>query len=202
MDAEQVLDGVRRELREENARYLDPDMGPRLDYAPCGVGFRVWAFGLDVPLDVLARDPVARALVSLTIDSSDVGANGVCNWDLTEFADGSAQYPSLAHLRIARNAPDRHNRCIVAQMYDEDGVLGRIARKAPFLESLETPSAPRPNFLKADLSNLSHLRWMRVSTRTVSFRSSLMHRSLRLNGVIMPRRTWTIGSRRLRHLKT
>lgn len=158
MDGAQILEGLRRELQEENARCIDPDIGPRLDYAKWGDGFRVWAFGIDVPFTALARDPVARELVSLTIDSPDLGANGTCNWDLTEFADSDVVYPMLRHLRIARNAPDRHNRCIIARTYDEDGVLGRIAKKAPQLESLETPSAPSANFFEAELKSLMHLR--------------------------------------------
>lgn len=135
-----------------------PRLGPRLDYARWGDGFRVWVFGIDVPITVLAREPVARALVSLTFDCPDMGANGVCNWDLTEFADGDVAYPLLRHLRIARNTPDRHNRCIVARAYEEGGVLGRIANKAPQLESLETPSAPSANFFEVELNNLTHLR--------------------------------------------
>jgi hypothetical protein len=158
MDSAQVLEGLRRELQEENARCVDPDIGPRLDYAKWGEGFRVWAFGMDVPFTVLAREPVARQLVSLSIDGPDLGANGTCNWDLTEIANGDVTYPLLRHLRIARNAPDRHNRSIIARTYDEDGVLGRIAKKAPQLESLETPSAPSANFFEAELKNLTYLR--------------------------------------------
>src|SRR5262249_29426022 len=52
---------------------------------------------------------------------------------------------------------DRHNRTIVAATYDEAGVLGKIAAKAPAVQSLESPSAPEPNFLEVDLSHLTHL---------------------------------------------
>jgi hypothetical protein len=157
MEAHEVLESLRRSLQDENTSCIDPDIGPRLDFCRCGGGFRVWAFASNVPFDELAREPIASALLSLTIDGPDLGANGTCNWDLTAFAESDARYPLLQHLRIARNRPDQHNRRIVAATYDEDGVLGRIAEKAPLLQSLETPSAPRPNFLKADLRNLTHL---------------------------------------------
>jgi hypothetical protein len=38
-----------------------------------GEGFRVWTFGIDALLEVLAREPVASVLTSLTIDSPDLG---------------------------------------------------------------------------------------------------------------------------------
>lgn len=157
MDAREVLEGLRRELQTDSAEYVDPDNGPRLEFCPCEGGFRVWTFGMDVPFEVLAREPVASKLVSLTIDGPDTGCNGVRNWDLSSFAESDCGYPVLQHLRAARTAASHHNRSIIASIYEEAGVLGQIAAKAPALQSLESPSAPQAKFLDAKLDNLTHL---------------------------------------------
>ena len=157
MDAQETLETLRRELQEDNAQYTDPDNGPRLDFCAYEGGFRVWTFGTSFPFEALARDPVASKLVSLSIDGPDMGCNGVRNWDLSAFAESDCDYPVLQHLRAAQTAASHHNRSIVASIYEEAGVLGQIAAKAPALQSLESPSAPQANFLGAKLDNLTHL---------------------------------------------
>jgi hypothetical protein len=177
MDAHEVLEGLRRELQADNAQYVDPDTGPRLDFCPCEDGFRVWTFGTSFPFEALAREPVASRLVSLSIDGPDLGGNGVRNWDLSAFAEGDCIYPVLQHLRAARTAASHHNRSIVASVFDEACVLGRIAAKAPALQSLESPSAPQPNFLDAKLDNLTHL-WVDAGFDTQDFIRNLAQRRL------------------------
>ena len=77
MDVQETLETLRRELQTDNAKHIDPDIGPRLDFCPYEGGFRVWTFGISFSFEVLAEEPVASKLVSLSIDGPDMGHNGV-----------------------------------------------------------------------------------------------------------------------------
>lgn len=160
MDAARVaLDQLRSKILGLGAEYADPDLGPRLEFVAVDKGFRVYCWGEDAIAEELAAPPIADYLVSLTVDGPDVGANGVREWNLEAFASATTRLPSLRHLRLASTGVDHHNRTIVSARLtlDEGGVLRAIADNAPNLESLFSPSAPRPDFWSARLENLTHL---------------------------------------------
>jgi hypothetical protein len=79
------------------------------------------------------------------------------NWDICRLARSDLRFPELRHLRIAQIRPEDHNRTIVGETYDEDGILGSLAATAPVLETLVSPSAPSRNFFDAPLIELTSL---------------------------------------------
>lgn len=102
---------------------------------------------------------MANRLASLVLRTPDKGANGTCNWDLAAFVDQAPAFPRLQTCIVAQNAPGDHNRQIIARVYTEDGVLGRLLHKAPHLQTLIVPSAPHATFF-ADRH--AHLRMLSV----------------------------------------
>ncbi len=106
----------------------------------------------------VAREPMASAVASIHIGGPDKGANGTRHFDLTPLAEAAAQFTNLRHLLIEQNEPADHNRTIVGRPdYDEEGVLAEIAKRAPRLTDLTTPSAPNSEFFKVSLPELTHL---------------------------------------------
>ena len=108
-------------------------------------------------LDALLDVDVAHSLVSLVIRGPDEGSNGTRNWDLTSLAAGDTDFPWLRSLNIEQTKPADHNRSVVAQTYEEAGVLARILAKAPRLEVLVTPSAPNAEFFQIGKRPIRHL---------------------------------------------
>ncbi|MFN0021322.1 MAG: hypothetical protein ACKVP0_23985 [Pirellulaceae bacterium] len=96
---------------------------------------------------VVSKD-VSAVIASLNLRGPDEGANGTRNWDVSLLGDGKAKFPSLRALSIERTRPKDHNRSIVAETYDEDGVLARILKQSPSLEYLVSPSAPNGAFFE------------------------------------------------------
>src|SRR5262245_26327301 len=110
--------------------------------------------GLDALLDALAAPEVSANLVGATLRGPDEGANGTCNWNLRPFVDAVASLPRLRTFAVEQGGSSDHNTHIIAEDYEEGGVLGRLLDKAPSLERLEVPSCPGPNFFQTDVRPL------------------------------------------------
>ncbi len=108
-------------------------------------------------LDTVAEASVAESFASLEMSGPDGGANGTRNWDLSKIANCSVAFPNLLLLSIEQTKATDHNRSIVAESYEEDGVLAKILAKAPRLESLTTPSAPNSDFFSVVSHPIRHL---------------------------------------------
>jgi hypothetical protein len=108
-------------------------------------------------LGALGDQEVANSLASLELRGPDEGANGTRNWDLSAIAHSSASFPRLRRLSIEQTKPTDHNRSIVAETYDEEGVLAKILAKAPELDVLVTPSAPNADFFQIGQHPIQHL---------------------------------------------
>ena len=108
-------------------------------------------------LDALADKAVADSVASLDLRGPDEGSNGTRNWDLSAMAESAASFPVLRRLCIEQAKPSDHNRTIVAEGYDENGVLAKILAKAPALEVLVTPSAPNADFFQVGQRALEYL---------------------------------------------
>jgi hypothetical protein len=158
-----ALERLRLEIIHSDERVAEPDYVERIDYRLSNDGVHVFFFGSASGtayasfLAALAMEPIASSLCSVVIDGFDEGANGTRNWDVSPLADSAAKFPNLRHLRIQGGADTDHNRTIVARVYDEDGVIGKIAAKATGLETLVCPSAPSANFFNVPLNNLRYL---------------------------------------------
>jgi hypothetical protein len=88
---------------------------------------------------------------------SDLGINGTRNWDLWLLVHGDVVFPNLRSFSVEQSKPGDHNRVIVADNYDEAGVLGRLLCKAPALEKLTVPSAPDSSFFELKSHPLRYL---------------------------------------------
>src|SRR5258708_1748872 len=108
-------------------------------------------------LATLTDVAVADSIVSVDLRGPDEGTNGTRNWDLSTITESGVFFPKLRHLSIEQTKPTDHNRSIVAQTYEEDGVLARILSKAPALEVLATPSAPNADFFQVGHRALEYL---------------------------------------------
>lgn len=164
MEPTHPLERLRAELSVPVERFFDPTRYPRLSVVECDGLLHVDFFGcplLDAPVselfEILSRRDVADKLASLVLRSPDAGANGTCNWDLTRLVETDTVYPCLQLLSIQQNGPSDHNRMIVAAVYEEAGVLGRILQKAPVLDALITPSAPDESFFSVRNHPLRYL---------------------------------------------
>lgn len=148
------LEQLRKQLSEPSESYLDPGMYARLSIVEMEGLLHVdfWGSPFDEPFTTLSgilRTPsVADTVASVVLRSPDTGANGTCNWDLSELLGGDSHFPQLQHFSIAQNLPGDHNRKIVGTDYEEGGALGTLLRKAPALDSLIAPSAPDATFFE------------------------------------------------------
>ncbi len=95
------------------------------------------------------RSPeTSKTLAAVRMSGPDEGSNGTKNWDLSELVAGEHLFPMLRSFHVERGLPGEHNRAIVAESYEEDGVLARLLEKAPDLMSLSSPSAPDSDFFQ------------------------------------------------------
>lgn len=99
-------------------------------------------------LDALQDESLANSVRSLIIRGPDTGANGTRNWDLSSLANSPVSFSRLTHLSIERTKPTDHNRSIVAPIYEEEGLLGKLLAKALQLLVIETPSTPNEEFFR------------------------------------------------------
>jgi hypothetical protein len=108
-------------------------------------------------LTTIVSPDIANAIASLDLRGPDTGSNVTRNWDLTTIAAASSSFPNLRRLSIEQTKPADHNRTIVAQDYEEDGILAKVLARAPALEVLVTPSAPNADFFRVGYRPLSFL---------------------------------------------
>ena len=108
-------------------------------------------------LDQVSRPDVAPFVRSLSMSGPDEGANGTKNWNLEPLVSKPSTFEQLELLAVQQNAPGDHNRSIVGDMYDENGVIARVVARAPRLRSLQVPSAPDASFFRVELRHLDYL---------------------------------------------
>ena len=147
------LERLRNELSAPADQYLDPTLYAHLSVIEDKGLLHVHFFGdpFDEPYAKLChilRTPGVSRIhrIDRGTRARIEGANGTCNWDLTDLVDSDAEFTALQVLSIQQTAPEDHNRRIVAADYDEEGILGRFLRKSPVLDALITPSAPDVSF--------------------------------------------------------
>jgi hypothetical protein len=163
MNPNHPLERLRADLSAPTESYADPTLFARLAMVESGGLLHVEFSGLpfDEPFTRLCqilREPhVADNLASIILRCPDEGANGTCNWDLTELIEGNSIFRSLQLFQIQQTRPGDHNRIIIGADYDESGILGKLLRKAPILDSLVTPSAPDVGFFEVLDHPLRHL---------------------------------------------
>jgi hypothetical protein len=126
---------------EESERLLFVEAGGlfHLDFygSPFGASF-------DEFLGLLGVDEVATRIRSFVLRGPDEGANGTRNWDLTRLVERDVRFPELISLFIEPTLPEHHNQTVVAQTYDEDGMITRLLEKTPRLQSLTVPRLRMP----------------------------------------------------------
>lgn len=104
--------------------------------------------------ETLATPEVAGSVLSLSFRGPDEGSNGTKNWDLEPLVSREHDFPFLQTFSVELNQPGDHNRTIIGSSYEEEGVIARLAAKAPNLAYLTVPSAPSPEFFGVSLPNL------------------------------------------------
>jgi hypothetical protein len=98
----------------------------------------------------LSEASIAPTVGSLILRGPDEGANGTCNWDLECLASSSTDYLRLKTFTVEQGRPGDHNSHIIGEVYEENGVLGRLLEKMPSLEVFASPSAPNQNFFRTE----------------------------------------------------
>lgn len=157
------LDSLQRTIESRATIDRDPSFVDRLCVTRLGglaqVDFYGDPFGKSFTdlIETLTDDSVSELIASIDIRGPDEGSNGTRNWDLSAIAESRLDFPNLRRLCVEQTKPADHNRTIVAQAYDEDGVLARILAKAPALEALVTPSAPDVGFFEVGPSAIDYL---------------------------------------------
>jgi hypothetical protein len=167
MMLEETLERLRRDVLDMND---DPDLPvqyiERFQFVALGGQVHVEFYGdwgspaYSRVLTEIAREPIASAVSSIRIGGPDEGANGTRHFSLTPLAEAAAEFSNLRYLLIEQTEPTDHNLSIVCRDdkdYDEEGVLAEIARRAPRLMGLTTPSAPNSEFFKVNLPYLAYL---------------------------------------------
>jgi hypothetical protein len=96
----------------------------------------------------LSEASIAPTISSLILRGPDEGANGTCNWDLEGLANAPADFLRLKTFTVEQGRPGDHNSQIVGEVYEENGVLGRLLEKMPSLETFGSPSAPNETFFR------------------------------------------------------
>ena len=163
MHSSKRIDKLREELNVLRTVGTRLEVLTRVDYVVSNSGIHVFYFGPfdDDTFQTFARaittEEVATDLLALTLDGPDEGANGTRNLDLSYLIDERASYPELRHFEVKRGRPGDHNQTVVAEIYEEDGQIGRLVRKTPKLGTLVVPSAPGANFFECELSGLRNL---------------------------------------------
>lgn len=121
----------------------------------------------DEVLKLLTTD-IAEKVKSLEFDSPDEGANGTNNFDFSILAESDRQFPNLQKFAVKLTEPEDHNRTIIAQSYDEQGIIAKLIKKMPRLLSLQIPSAPDEDFFDLNSHSLEYLK-LQVGYDTQNF---------------------------------
>ena len=108
-------------------------------------------------LETLSKPDVAACVQSLTLRGPDEGANGTKNWNIEPLLANDVAFPQLDSFTIQLAQPGDHNRSIVADTYDEDGVIARLVKQSPQIRHLTVPSAPNAEFFKTGIRPLQFL---------------------------------------------
>ncbi len=151
-----TLERLRAALATFPKNVLNPSLLPRLNVVEAAGLLHVDFCGQpdDAPYDDLCRTlagaDVAGTLASIVLRSPDVGANGLCNFDLGELLAGGTPFASLRTFEIQQRAPGDHNGKVVGPGYHEEGQLARLLAKSPVLDALISPSAPDASFFEVD----------------------------------------------------
>jgi hypothetical protein len=109
-------------------------------------------------LDLLCDVEVAASLRALSFRGPDEGANGTRNWDFTRLLATDTTFPNLTSLYVEPTQPEHHNHSIIAEVYEEEGMIGRLLDRMPALQSLTVPSAPDASFFTRGVRPLNRLR--------------------------------------------
>lgn len=161
MQIESILERLRRKVHLRNDADLWPEQIERFQFLELGGLFHVKYYGnsfrVHEVLMAISREDVAPAIASIRIGGDDQGTNGTKEWDLTPLAASAATFTNLRYLLVEQNRPTDHNKSIIGKIYEETGILAKIARKAPILTQLTAPSAPSSAFFDVTLEHLEYL---------------------------------------------
>jgi hypothetical protein len=158
-----ALKRLRADINASNKRNTSVAYMERLNFWQVGGHFHIEFYGdpegesYYKTLEKIAEDPVASAVASICLGGPDRGANGTRSWNLEPLARPSANLPNLRHFSVQQIRPTDHNRTIIGDIYEEDGVIAKIARKTPNLTELIVPSAPNSEFFGVKLKKLAYL---------------------------------------------
>lgn len=108
-------------------------------------------------LEIICDKEISEKLKSIDFKGPDVGSNGTRNWDLNPLVNGSANFKNLEYFAVEKTKSNHHNRTIIGESYNEDGVLAKLSLKCPNLRVLISPSAPNADFFKNDHNTLELL---------------------------------------------
>lgn len=106
----------------------------------------------------ISQPEVADSLHSLVFRGPDEGANGTRNWDFTELIDAGVEFGNLNSFFVELTALEHHNCTIIAQSYEEEGMIAALMTAMPRLLSLTVPSAPDSTFFSFKQHPLQSLR--------------------------------------------
>ena len=99
-------------------------------------------------LDFICEQENAEKIVSLTFDGPDEGANGTNGWDFSRIVNSKVTFPNLRIFKVKLTDMGDHNQSIIGSRYSmsEDGMIAKLIKKMPNLETLAVPSAPDKSF--------------------------------------------------------
>lgn len=148
------LESLRQRIADSNEPDTAPDYLERVAITPTDGVFHLDFYGdhagdsIADLMQTLAQPTIAPYVRSIVLRGPDEGANGTRNWDLEPLLATDAMFSQLKVLSIQLNQPGDHNRSIVGEEFEEDGILARLLAKAPGIEELTAPSAPSAAFFE------------------------------------------------------
>ena len=108
-------------------------------------------------LDFICEQENAEKLTSLTFDGPDEGANGTKNWDFSRIINSNVTFPNLKSFKVQLTNLGDHNGNIIGSSYEEEGMIAKLMKKMPCLETLVIPSAPDKSFFEIGTHPLKQL---------------------------------------------
>jgi hypothetical protein len=109
-------------------------------------------------IHLLCNPDIASSVQSLAFRSVDEGFNGTLYWDFTELNRSSVMFPNLTTFFVEPQHADCHNGSVIAQMLEEEGMIGRLLAQMPNLREMTVPNAPDASFFQVGQRPLSALR--------------------------------------------